>query len=97
MDKKHVRIKTFEDQPDGTIKATTESYFESLASIKEEIIKQIPTSKEKMLTDLISCLDVVHKQQTRDMLTIRIHMDEWGQPNRIEKQYTTKKENYKRC
>lgn len=95
-DKKHVKIKTFLDLPDGSIQATTESYYESLASIKEEIIKQIPTNRDKLLADVISCLDIISKQQTRDCLTIRVYMDEWGQPNRVEKQYTTKKENYKK-
>lgn len=95
-DKKHVRIKTFLDLPDGSVQATTESYFESLASIKEEIVKQIPTNTNNVMSDVISCLDVISKQQTRDKLTISIYLDEWGKPNRIEKQYTTKKENYKR-
>lgn len=94
MDKKHIRIKTFEPQEDGSVKATTESYFESLASVKEEIVKQITTSQDKLLADLISCLDVIHKQEVRDKLTLVIHVDDWNKPNRIEKQYTTKKESY---
>lgn len=95
-DPKHVRIKTFEEQPDGSVKATTQSYFESLASIKEEIVKQIPTNSNDILSDVISCLDVISKQQTRDKLTISIYLDEWGKPNRIEKHYTTKKETFNR-
>lgn len=93
MDKKHVKIKTITPQEDGSLHTVTESYFDQLASIKEEIVKQIKTDRNNLLGDIISCLDVVQKQQTKE-LTLKIYLDEFNQPARIVKEYTTKKESY---
>lgn len=92
-EKKHVKIRTVTENPDGSLTASTESYFETLSSIKEEVIKQIKTDRNNLLSDIISCLDVVTAQKTKE-LTLMIYLDEFNQPSRIVKQYTTKKENY---
>lgn len=92
---KHTKLTSYEPQEDGTIKAVTESYFEELASRKEEVIKNVPTSYTTFMADLISCADVIQKQQTRELHLI-INVDEWNKPSRITKQYTVRKENFKR-
>ena len=94
-EKKHVKIRTVKENPDGSLTVNTESYFERLSSIKEEVAKVIVTNKSNLLPDLISCLDVVNKQQTKE-LTLVISLDEFNQPTKITKQYTTHKENYKK-
>lgn len=93
MDKKHVKIRTVQENVDGSLNVSTESYFDHLASIKEEVVKQIKTDRNNLLSDIISCLDVVEKQQTKE-LTLVIVLDEFNQPSRITKQWTVKKESY---
>lgn len=92
-DPKHTKIRTFTELPDGSIQVITESYFDKLASIKEEIVKQIKTDRSNFYTDLISSADVIYKQQTKE-LTLRIYSNEWNQVDRIVKEYTVKKENF---
>lgn len=94
-DPKHTKITEFEEQEDGTLLITTSSYFEELSSIKQKVAKNVKTSKATFLSDIISCLDPVNKQQTKE-LTLTIVLDEWNQPAHIVKEYTIKKENYKR-
>jgi len=96
MDKpKHSKITKYEEQSDGSIKATTESYFEELASRKEEVIKSVKTNHDSFLSDVISCLDVINLQQAKE-LHLTITVDEWNKPALIIKQYIIRKENYNR-
>lgn len=92
---KHAKITTYEKQEDGAIKAVTESYFEELSSRKEDIIQNIKTNHNDFMADLLSCADVLMKQQTKE-LTLKITVDEWNKPNMIIKRYTTRRENFKR-
>lgn len=94
-EKKHLKIKTIQENIDGSLVVKTETYYDKLTSTKEEVVKQITTSKEDLLRDVVSCLDVVNKQQTKE-LTLTIYLNELNQPTRIVKQYATRKENYNR-
>lgn len=94
-DNKHVVITSYEDQEDGSIKAVTESYFEELSSRKQEVIKKVKTSHKDFLSDIISCLDVINKKQTRE-LNLKITVDEYHNPQVIVKQYIVRKESFKR-
>lgn len=94
-DKKHTKTTTYEEQEDGSIKTITESYFEELASRKEDIIKNMKTSHNTFMADLISCTDVLSKHLTKE-LHLTITVDEWNKPALIVKQYTTRKESFKR-
>lgn len=94
-DPKHAKISTYEQAADGTIKRTTKSYFDYLASIKEERIDKVKTSRENLLKDVVSCLDVIAQQKTKE-LTLTILSDEFNQPTRIIKTYTISKEEFKR-
>jgi hypothetical protein len=80
---------------DGSIKAVTSSYFEELASRKEDIIKNLKTSHGSFMADLISCTDVISKQLTKE-LHLTITVDEWNKPALIVKKYTVRKESFKR-
>src|SRR5688572_1157669 len=96
MDKpKHTKITTYIQQEDGTIKSITESYFDDLASRHEDIISKKKTDRNNFLSDVISCLDVITKQQAK-VLTLTISVDEWNQPSLIVKEYTVRKENFNR-
>lgn len=92
---KHVKITNYALNDDGSILAVTETYFEKLASLKQEVVKSIKTNHNDFLKDLISSVDVISKQQTKE-LELRISVDEWGKPCRIVKQYTIQREDYKR-
>lgn len=92
-DIKHTKITSYEEQPDGSIKAVTESYFEDLASRKEDIIKNVQTSHKDFLSDIINCLDVINLKQTKE-LNLRITVDEYLNPKLIVKQYTVRKESF---
>lgn len=96
MDKpKHTKITTYTPQEDGTIKSITESYFDDLASRSEDVISKKKTDRNNFLSDVISCLDVITKQQAK-VLTLTISVDEWNQPSLIVKEYTVRKENFNR-
>lgn len=94
-DPKHTKIISYEEQLDGSIKIVTESYFEELSSRKEEVVSSIKTNHNDWLADVISCTDVIKKQQTKN-LQINIILDDWNQPTRIVKQYIVRKEDFKR-
>lgn len=94
MDKpKHTKITSYRKQEDGTLLSITESYFEDLASRKEDIIAKIKTNRNNFLSDVISCLDVISKQQAKE-LHLTITVNEWNQPDIIVKQYTVRKETF---
>ena len=94
---KHTKITTYTVQKDGTVKVSTETYFESLARRKEEVIKTIKTDKTNLMADIISCLDVVNPMRpvTRE-LHIVVNLDEYHQPKLITKQYITLQEDFDR-
>ena len=92
---KHSKITTYTTQEDGSILAVQQSYFEELASRKETIIQNKKTNHNDFLSDVISCLDVINKQQAKE-LHLTITVDDWNKPNLIVKEYTIRKETYKR-
>lgn len=63
----------------------------SLHEIKTE--KTIHTSRETILTDLIKCLELFTKQESRE-ITIQLKADEFYQPKLLIKTWTVKKEYY---
>jgi len=91
----HSKITTYEVQDDNIIKATTESYYDELVGRKEDVIAKVKTDRNNFLSDVISCLDVISKQQAKQ-LQLTITVDEWNQPSLIIKQYTVRKENFNR-
>jgi len=92
---KHAKITKYEEQSDGSIKTVTESYFEELASRREDIIQRVRTDHNSFLSDVIACLDVITQQRTRS-LRLDISVDEWNKPTLIVKQYTVRREDFKR-
>lgn len=94
-DPKHTRIKTFTPQNNGEMMVETESYDEQLSGYKQEIMKHFKTDRTSFLADLMSAIDVISNQQTRE-LNLTIVADERFQPSRITRTYTVKKEVYKR-
>lgn len=94
-DLKHTKIKTFTPLASGEMNVETESYDEQLSGYKQEIMKHIKTGRSTFLADLMSAIDVISNQKTRE-LTLTIVADERYQPSRITRTYTVKKEVYKR-
>jgi hypothetical protein len=92
---KHSKITKYEVVDETTIKATTESYYDELVGRKEDVISKVKTDRNSFLSDVISCLDVISKQQAKE-LHLTITVDDWNQPSLIIKQYTVRKENFNR-
>lgn len=92
---RHTKIAIYDEDPDGTIRYSVDSYFEELASRKQGVIAQIKTSKNNFLSDLITSVEPVNKQLTKE-LKLTIILDEWNQPARIIKEYITRRDDFKR-
>jgi hypothetical protein len=89
----HTRIKRTTVIDDDTQLIIHESYTDKLSSVKEEVAKNIKTSRMSYLADLIACSDVFSKHETKK-LTLEITADDNYQPKLIVKIWTTKKEYY---
>ena len=92
---KHARRKLTIPQPDGTELIRTEGYHEELNSITEELRKSVKTDKSNFIKDLMESVNVVTKRQSRK-LTLEIEADDAGNPVRIIKTWTIRKEYYGR-
>jgi hypothetical protein len=64
------------------------------SSVKEEVAKNIKTSRMSYLADLIACSDVFSSKHQSKKLTLEITADDNYQPKLIVKIWTTKKEYY---
>lgn len=93
MEPKYVKVKIFEPTAEDTTKITSKSYRDSLNSYREEIEQSYFTNRNSLLTDVIKCLKVIQEHKT-PVLTIEIHMDKYGQPERIAQRYTTDQKHY---
>lgn len=92
---KHTKITTYNQREDGSLEVVVESYFEDLASRKQDVVSKIKTDYNNFYADLVSCTDVIKDQKTKELHLI-ITVDEWNKPALITKQYTERKENYNR-
>lgn len=92
---KHARRTVTTPQSDGSQIIVTEGYYEELNSVKEEIQKSILTTKDTFIKDLMEAVGVVTRRESRD-LTLKIEADKDGNPIRIVKTWTTRKEYYGR-
>lgn len=92
---KHAKVKTTTTQPDGSKQIETQSFYEELNSVKQEIQQSIRTSKETFVADLLHCTAVIADGLTREV-TIHIEADHNHNPIRIVKTWTIKKVHYGR-
>jgi hypothetical protein len=92
---KHTKITSYNVNDDGSLEVVVESYFDELASRKQDIISKVKTDYNNFYADLVSCTDVIKNQQTKELHLV-ITVDEWNKPALITKQYTVRKENYNR-
>jgi hypothetical protein len=90
---KHAKVITHTPQDDGTVEIQTDSYHEEPSSFKQEIMQHKTTSRHDFFSDLIDSVALITKKITRE-LTLRITVDEAGDPTLITETYTTKKEHY---
>jgi hypothetical protein len=89
----HGKVKRTIPQSDDLVKIETEVYTEELNGYQEEYSKNIKTSRDTYLGNVMSCLDVISNKQTR-VLTIKITTNRNYEPEMIVKTWTTKKEHY---
>lgn len=92
---KYTKVTTYQELPDGTWKKKTEGYHERLASIKEERVENVATSRESFLNDLMQAIRVISEGKTKD-LVLEIKAREFAKPSMIIKTYTTYKEEFKK-
>lgn len=90
---KHAKVKRTTPQPDGTSKIETESYYEQLNNVREEIQQSIKTDKATFIKDVMQCFAVLSDKDSREV-TVRIETDKDYQPIRIIKTWTIRKEHY---
>jgi hypothetical protein len=90
---KHARIKTTTINLDGSTSIETKSYFEELASVKEETQKTTWTDDTNLLADSIRCLDVI-TQHISEEVCINIKREKGKIV--IIKTWTVRKESYKK-
>jgi hypothetical protein len=91
MSKQHIKERVTTPTTDNTSTVVTTSYTEKLSSVKTETEKKILTNTDTFLGDILSCLDVIKKHETRQ-LVIEISTDKFYQPKLIIKTWTTSKE-----
>lgn len=93
---KHTRIITKTPRPGeaGVADIVTESYFEELNGVEQQIQKSIKTTRQTLATDIIGCLREITNGETTE-LELRIVTDKaTSLPCRIVKTWTIKKEYY---
>lgn len=89
---KHQKVTTYTNQSDGTVKIQADSYYESLAHQLVEIEKQLPTSKQTILKDILTCLELITKDKSIEV-NIRIKARD-GEPVELTKRWTVVKESF---
>lgn len=91
---KHIKVRSFIPQQDGSTVVQTDTYAERPASFRQEIMKHERTSRETLIKDIISALRPMTSELTKE-LTITIKADDYYYPNQLTYTYTSKKEVYK--
>lgn len=92
---KHARRTLETTQPNGDKLIRTEGYYDELNSVKEEIQQSVKTSKATFIADMMKAISVVTNRESRE-LTLKIEADDAGNPTRIVKTWTVRKEYYGR-
>lgn len=92
---KYAKIKIIKPQADGTTLIRSESYREELHSYREEVEQSKLTDYNSLINDVMASLKII-KERNTPILTIEIHMDRYGQPERINQKYITEQETYGR-
>lgn len=87
----HARITTTRSIGEDTKEIVTESYTDKLSSYKREVAQNIRTSRNTLLSDIVGCLDVISKGETRE-LHIKIVANKSHEPELIVKTWTTGRE-----
>lgn len=91
MELKYTKTRETVEIDDNTIQVTSRSYTDKLSSMRVEISKDIQTSQQTLLKDLVTCLEKL--TETDDCLTIVIRKKH-GQPRLITQTWTETKEYY---
>lgn len=87
---KHAKVRTITERPDGSAHIKTESYYEELNSVKQEIQQSIKTSKDTFIADLMRCVAPISDGSSREV-NIHIEANERNEPCRIVKTWTVDK------
>ena len=90
---KHATITTETPQADGSVIIDTKSYYEKLASHKEEREYRRKTTRKELLNDLFACVSLILEGKT-DEIFIHIKNGPNREPALITHRYPILKENF---
>lgn len=91
----HGKIKSYYRRDDGSVEIVNESFFDNPSAFERIISQSKKTSKNELLSDIISALSLINNKRTHE-LTITITTDEFKMPKLITKSYIETKESYSR-
>lgn len=92
----HTKIKTQRTRVDGTVEIDSHSTFKQLSSVKQEIERSFPTSRDSLAADLIKHSSLLREHETTE-LNMRITTNKaTGDPEFIICTWTVNKEYYGR-
>lgn len=91
MELKYTKTRQVKQIDTDTVEIVSSSYTDKLSSVRTEISKDIQTSQQTLLKDIVTCLEEL--QHTEEKLTIEI-TKKFGQPRLITKTWTISKEYY---
>lgn len=91
-DHKHAKVTIKTPQEEG-VHIRTESYYEVLSHATEEIQRRLPTNRNNLLKDIISCLEPILGDALEVELTVK---KKHGEPSEIIWGVTTLKQSYNR-
>lgn len=93
MEKKHIKIVN-KAQKDGIVEIDTKSYYEDLSFEQTEYEKVIYTSVQSFFKDLMTCADLVTREQSPEVhITIK---SKYGEPAIITKRWVQHRKDYPR-
>lgn len=92
-DPKHATMVDYDPQPDGSVIIDTKSYFETLASHKQERALRIKSTRTSLLADLMGVVGLIMDNKTNE-LTIHIQVDPFKGIYNITNRYTVFKESF---
>ena len=85
---KHTTVRVITELPDGSASIKTKSYNEDLSSIKSEVERRYPTSRNTLFADMLTCTEVLKESE---QLTLIIEKRK-GEPYLIRQIYTVNRE-----
>ena len=92
----HTKVKTVREYVDGTVEIDSHSTFKELSSVKQEVQRSFPTSRNTLAADLIFHSQCIRDAETPELSLVILTNKSTGEPERIVKTWLVNKEYYGR-